>query len=276
MSEPGSEPVIEPGRFLAPDVYPGVSVGLGIRGPMKQDWRPPKQPVTDLLSPGERLVFQRLKELVLEPGSLSPNHMDLLKVAVRAIDRLSKLKADDFEFPEYACLVNQIACTAYLMRFSRRATFERTVECPSGEGCQITLDWMASLTPPEASLAVRAYVRMGPIQDPSTILALRGGLFSLCMDGEDLIKGEQLAGFLVHPDGTAIRRIPRVLPAGSALFSGVGLSDQHEADVSRHYGIMMPNGTQILMMIDLSGIRLPESVRLTAGLVAAEYTTKER
>ena len=250
---------------------------MGIVGPRKQDWRPfhASDVGRDLLTQEERELLLRLKKTdpLLLPGGLARD----LEALRKAIDRLSRIKPDDFDFPEYAALLNPISCTAYAMRFDGRYSIDETLVIQELERGPLTWTRTTWSQPCDALLATRAYVRVAP---PASLLAieeLRKAVLTLRIDGEPVIDRESLAGYLALPDGWGVRRIPRLLRLRTqSLFTGVGLNDEAEADPGLHYGIMLTNGCQIRMEIELHDCTFTGPVTLAAGLVLGRYTTKAR
>jgi hypothetical protein len=247
---------------------------VGITGPKKQDWSPPRlSEPADLLTPLERGVLERLKDADLSLPTLKADIESLRQIA----SRLARLKADDFDFPEYAAFVNHISCTAYAMRFDKRVSLEAPVDLEKGQQGWRSESLTTASQPCDAILAVLAYVRVASPAGQGVIEELRKAVFFLSIDGNPVVQGEPLAGYLVLQDGTGVRRLPRILRRGAGnLFTGCAFTPEQEADPSRHYGIMMPNQSVIQMELKLENGLTEEPVRLRAGLVAARYTTKAR
>ena len=250
---------------------------MGIIGPRKQDWRPAhtSDKGGDLLTQEERELLQRLRKTdpLLLPEGLARD-LDALR---KAIDRLSRIKPDDFDFPEYAALVNPISCTAFAMRFDGRWSIDETLVIRELERGLLSFTRTTESQPCDALLATRAYVRVAPQASQLVIEELRKAVLTLSIDGEPVIDRESLAGYLALPDGWGVRRIPRLLRLRTqSLFTGVGLNDEAEADPGLHYGIMLPNGSQIQMELGLNDCTFTGPVTLAAGLVLGRYTTKAR
>ncbi len=232
-----------------------------------KDWTPPKKP--RLLTREDRLRIAR----ILDGKEGDTEDVEWL---VRKVDMLSRLGPEDFDFPNYVGLVNQIACTAFAMRYGRGCHFRKETLLDAGRmpATVPLLDITTSNPVCDAILVVRPFVRVASDTPPRMVDELRREQMRMTIDGDEVVMGS-IDDHLVGPDGWGIRKIPfSFKPPGQTLFLGVHLDDQQQARADHMIGIMVPNGSVISVDLVLCDGILSEPILLTTGLVAATYTTK--
>lgn len=233
-----------------------------------KDWAPAR-PIrnTTLLTPAEH---RKLSEI--ERSNSKTKTEEWLLGLVR---RISDLKPEEYLFPQYAALVNLMSDSAYAMRYARRESFlKETQILTTTHPYDIDLlDWTTSSRVCDAILLIRPFVRLSP-GTPAAVRAQVGKWRStLTIDGEDLEKGMLLDDILVQENGDGVRKNPFSFSKNVAgLFPGCGLSERQEADRDDQYGVMLPNGSRVNLVISFE--RPEQEIRITAGVVAASYTTK--
>lgn len=257
-----------------PDAPPGPSHGIPIsntypQGSGPKDWAP-RRPIknSSLLSRADE------KRLQFLDGSDKKSKVEEWLLGL--VRKLAALRPEEHQFPQYAALVNQISCSAYAMRYDTRRPFlKETRLLPTDHHSMIDLlGWTTSSQVCDAILFVRPFVKF-PKGTPAEILEMAGKwTVTLTIDGEQVEKSMLLDEILVKADGNGIRRQPYVITRKpSSLFLGVGLNEKQEADPSDWLGLMLPNNSFLQLVVhEIKG--LPWEAKITAGVVAASYTTK--
>lgn len=251
--------------------------------PGPKDWRP-QRPLkgSSLLTPEERERLERIERMWRE--DTGPFGTDILW-ACQQVRRLALLRPDEFDFPPYACLMNRENETAYALRYLRMEGMRKDTaigpESPR-EGV-VLLDRVQVGEPGEGVLAVRPYVRLPATAGNGTLEAFRKCTVSLTVvkekgDRLDLLEGSALEEHLIGPDGTGVRRNPWsfVRVDDRRAFPAIGLDKEAKADPDVRYGTFFENKDHVMFRLDGRPEGLAEPVVLTAGIVAARYTTKAR
>jgi hypothetical protein len=83
-----------------------------------------------------------------------------------------------------------------------------------------------------------------------------------------------LEEILVKPSGEGVRKqVYGIHYPVKCLFPGVALDDQQQARPDEQFGVMLPNGSLVRLTV-LDSTALKDDITITAGVVAAHYTTK--
>lgn len=188
----------------------------------------------------------------------TPEMSAKLRFLLDLVDRLSRWRFDEFDFPKYAALVNQPACNAYPCAFEARMPIESTTTLNAGAGIRQTLlDWAPSLGIMQAIMIVRPLVRF-PKDIPEALkddlmksrLTMREG--DPDGHGWPLIENAPLERFMVPDQVEQLRRHPfhfdRV-PDTSFLAAYVSMKDQH-ALIEDPYGIFVTHGQRVSIVMD--------------------------
>lgn len=233
-----------------------------------KDWAPAR-PIknTTLLTAGEEARL----EAIVRVGPKSKVEEWLLEL----VRRISLLGPEEYQFPEYAALVNLISASAYAMRYARREPFSKETQLVPTTYDTDLMDWITSSPPCDAILFIRPFVRL-PKNTPDNVREQVGKWrAAIIIDGEDVEKSLPLDDLLVKPG--SIRKNPFSFHHNlRSLFPGCALDEQQQALRAEQYGVMLPNGSRVQLVIrELTGLStFGQQIIITAGAVAASYTTK--
>jgi hypothetical protein len=269
--EPGSLVTIPIGTGYPPGELITVTLNKFGNGP--KDWMPKKPfQASSLLSKEDA---GRINDILRSVSKASETD---IKWLCDIIEKLALLKPDEFDFPKYAALVNPIACNAFAMRYHRTEVFRNTVALSHSlftDGADL-LNLTTHSQVCDAILLIRPWIRLGAQTGKEALEIVRKGLVTFTLDGEKLFEKTSIDEFLMDENGYGVRRKPCSLGhiKTSCLFGGCGLDSEHQADASKDLGIMMVNGTRVVLTLHGQADAPGTPVSVTAGLVAATYTTK--
>jgi hypothetical protein len=254
---------------------PTVAIAMSINkfGNGPKDWMPKKPfQASSLLSKEDA---GRINDILRSVSKASETDVKWLR---DIIEKLALLKPDEFDFPKYAALVNPIACNAFAMRYHRTEVFRNTVALSFSlfTGGTDLLNLTTNSQVCDAILLIRPWIRLGAQTGKEALEIVRKGLVTFTLDGEKLCEKASIDEFLIDENGYGVRKKPFALGRikTSCLFGGCGLNSEHQADASKDLGIMMVNGTHVVLTLHGQADAPGTPVSVTAGLVAATYTTK--
>jgi hypothetical protein len=206
--------------------------------------------------------------------------------ACRLARKLAWLKPTEAEFPQYVGLVNHLNCSGYIMRHDETLLLKSVVGSVNPRFRHLFI-----CDKVDAFLCVRPYVSLDAPKSPEILYLLETHAnWRITIDEKTLAEGwlaEILAGF----DGYGIRRKPYVLrapqnPIQYAFAAGaVEACRNFESTgynivpsvVTSPMGVFLSNEAKLDFSLTLPRLISEDpTVRLSMGLVAARYTTKEK
>lgn len=230
--------------------------GLEIRWRGPKEWRPYRWPGSPLLSAEEnkRVGF-------------------ILRESKKLIRRTAFLAPDDYAFPKYLALVHQGEQKSYATRYKETLLIENIETIRSGmHGAQL-LDHSTSDQKYDAVALIRPYVRLNTA-DPEAVLSLRKSTLYMRVDGAEVLR-TPIDEHLILSHGSFPRKNRWKLHSlVKHLFLANTLDKDWTVPGDAIEGIFCPNGSRIQIDLSWSFPGFEGEVHLTAGLVAARYTTK--
>lgn len=178
-----------------------------------------------------------------------------------------------FRPPEYAALINPIACNAFAMRCEGRADIKQTITVDTGltaGGTPIdveSLNYTTSSAVCDAKMFVLAFAELVTPVTPDYLGQFQTALFTFDIDGEKVIDESAINNHLM---------CPACLVAGqttSAVLLIAGVSEDELLGGCQMF--FLPNGTHLTA--NITGIPTGAGViRINTGAILANYTTKAR
>ncbi len=184
-----------------------------------------------------------------------------------------------FRPPEYAALINPIACNAFAMRCEGRNDVEQTlvVDTTASPGSTlagiITLDVTTSSQVCDAKMFVMPFVKLLTPVSPDYAGQFFLSRFTFSIDGEKVVNDSAIEKHLLCP---ACLIAVQPSPASSdATLVRLLLGEREDELLGQCQMFFLPNGTRIQATI--TGIPTGAgSLRINTGAVLANYTTKAR
>lgn len=185
-----------------------------------------------------------------------------------------------FRPPEYAALINPIACNAFAMRCEGRNDIEQTLIVDTGttpDGTPInavTLDAVTQSQVCDAKLFVCPFIKL--LTPVSTDYAGKFFLsrFTFSIDGEQVVRESAVELHLLCPAcQIAVQPSPDT-PDADAVRLLLGYSEDEIMGCCQMF--FLPNGTRIVATLAGIPTGAPGSLRINTGAILANYTTKAR
>lgn len=185
-----------------------------------------------------------------------------------------------FRPPEYAALINPIACNAFAMRCEGRNDIEQTLVVDTGTTPDETpltvtsLDFTTSSQVCDAKLFVMPFVKL--LTPVSTDFAGKFflALFNFSIDGEDVVNESAIEKHLLCP---ACQIAVQPSPASTSVADvRLLLGEREDELLGGCQMFFLPNGTRIIATISGIPTGAPGNIRINTGAVLANYTTKAR
>lgn len=238
------------------------------KGP--KEWRPVRWPGSPLLSAEENrkigLIIGESKRAV---PKVTPEDVTWLCGIIR---RTATLSPDDYAFPPYLALINQIKCEAYATRYEETLLIENTVTLRK-DVAPLLLEHTTFDQPHDATVLIRPYIQLNHSSDPEAVLWLRNCTLSMKVDEVEVLR-TPVDEHLIFGDGSFPRKNRwKVRGLNPQLFIANLIGKDQSVNPDEREGIFCANGSQILMYL-WGNPALTGDVTVTAGLVAARYTTK--
>lgn len=191
-------------------------------------------------------------------------------------------------FPEFLALINPIALSAYNMRFVQMEslvsevilTRDRILEpAVKGSGPR---EWSPRL---RTIYDVFDKTTMSDVKDAILLIQpylyiTRGtkkpvGQIHMTVDGEVVVNQESLGKFWVKDRPERSDPYDLYIPLKTDKRSSIFTASAVDANnLTEHHGLMLPNGTRILMRMII--LELEEEIAVEVGCVAATYTAKPK
>lgn len=197
------------------------------------------------------------------------------------VDRLSRWRFEEFDFPRYAALVNQAACNAYPCAFEELVTIEKGTSLTTEFGSHACLlDWRPVLSVLQAVLVVRPLVRYPARLAEAQREELRNARLSMYhkSEGADriaLISRAPLAQFEVPEETQEVRKRPFCfsgIPIEAFAATHLSFPD-NVAFLEQPYGVFITHDTQVTVSLEMErAVSAP--VNMWLSLLAARYVAK--
>lgn len=178
-----------------------------------------------------------------------------------------------FRPPEYAALINPIACNAFAMRCEGRADIKQTVTIDTGntdgQATQDleTMNYTTSSAVCDAKMFVLPYAELVTPVTPDYLGQFHTALFTFNIDGEKVIDQSAIQNHLL---------CPACLVAGQTTSSVLLIAGVSEDELLGGCQMFfLPNGTNLVANIE----NIPSGagvLRINTGAILANYTTKAR
>jgi hypothetical protein len=184
-----------------------------------------------------------------------------------------------FRPPEYAALINPIACNAFAMRCEGRNDLEQTLVVDTGttpDGTPINavvLDAVTQSQVCDAKMFVCAFIKLLTPVSPDYAGKFFLSIFTFSIDGELVVDHSSVELLLLCP---ACQIAVQPSPASAdATLVRLLLGQTEDELLGCCQMFFLPNGTHIIANLD--GIPTGAgSIRLNTGAILANYTTKAR
>ena len=226
-----------------------------------------------MLSDEERKKLGALNHLVHEQGKdLSREQVKWLLARLRA----SLSRPDEFDFPEYAALINPQEKNAFALRRYLKPNWSAPSSLEASAGKVEVLDVSAECPRTNAFMLIRPWIRMSGQAEDEDFEKLRLSSVELTSDGVVLLSDSPIDDFLIANDGGGMRGFsPTVRAPNDYVYPAVELNPgDATADPMRPLGIFLPDQTRVRLFIKTSAKQGEWKARIIAGLTVMEYTTK--
>ena len=215
--------------------------------------------------------------------SISPDDYKWLKDAAA---KLLRSTPQEYHFPEYLALVDKKACQAIPMRFDREVAPEQETRINDPYVAKYSVlqyqpDYLGLC---DASLIIRPWIRPASVSPPGLIDILRTWRLSVHLDGNEILPQYPFEEFLVGPDGFGYRERPFLFPTLPSTVLAPGKYEPKQPsdfyfsavqdEIRPSEGIFVTRESVLEVKLHLGKPLSTEPLTLTAGLVAAVYTTK--
>lgn len=193
------------------------------------------------------------------------------------LETIAALRHDECVFPQYAALINQLPRTAYALRLLKQQRIAKVSSIESlGTSDLDLLDSHVQCPDSDAVMVVRPYIRLHAGTSPDEVEEFRKAEFSFLVDRQTVLDHVSVEEVLVLPENTALRKMPFVMPEGMPgnIHVSGRVDTLNQADRDPVLGIFAVNGDRLNLVLHPSPYRPEKPLNLTAGLVAARYTSK--
>lgn len=184
-----------------------------------------------------------------------------------------------FRPPEYAALINPIACNAFAMRCEGRSDVEQTLVVDTGTTAGAapidvtSLDVTTSSQVCDAKLFVMPFVKLITPVSPDYAGQFFLSRFTFTIDGEKVVNDSAIEKHLLCPAcQIAVQPSPDSTDVADVRYL---LGEREDELLGGCQMFFLPNGTRIIATIS----DIPSgagSIRINTGAVLANYTTKAR
>lgn len=237
-----------------------------------KEWRPERWKYSPLLSIEENhRIRSILRESKKSDPKIAPADITWL---CQTIQKVADCEPDDYSFPAYLALVHQGEEKSYATRYKETLLIENTVTLKGPLlGAQL-LDHWTSDQPHDAVALIRPYIRIGSPADPNSLLCLRKSTLSMRVDYVQVLR-TPIDEHLILPDKSFPRKNRwKLRGLDKFLFLANRLEGDTTVLMDAVEGVFCPNGSRIMIDLFTDRHEFQGELTLTAGLVAARYTTK--
>jgi hypothetical protein len=184
-----------------------------------------------------------------------------------------------FRAPEYAALINPMACNAFAMRCEGRNDIEQTLVVNTGTTADetplnvVTLDVTTQSQVCDAKLFVMPFVKLLTPVSPDYAGKFFLAKFTFSIDGEKVVNESAIEKHLICP-------ACQIAVQGSPDSSDIAnvrllLGEREDELLGQCQMFFLPNGTKV--QASIAGIPTGAgNIRINTGAVLANYTTKSR
>jgi hypothetical protein len=235
-----------------------------------KEWRPPQWEGSPVLSPDENVRYRKLLRLSKKKG-WAPDPKDfgwLLELA----GRLATASPAEYEFPKYLALWNQQTTQAFALLYKETLVWQKKADrLVEGAQHHPLFEHSTSCQVTDAIALIRPWIQIHPGADSESIRDFRLAALKLSIDNSVVLYGP-VDEHLIDPWGVPYRKVRWKLQTKHD-FTACRLNERNEPDVSGVEGFFCPNGSWIQMELFFPS-EFRGTLGLTAGLVAARYSTK--
>lgn len=242
-----------------------------------KEWLPGAGKLRRALLPGDERRLLKLKAEA-ETGKRF-DAADVLWLCGVA-ETLGRLSIFEFDFPDYAGLVNHVQSSAFALRFDSRRFIQQAKNLtPEDKAETVLLEHTVQTgVSGDVLMVIRPWIIPAQNTDPDIFGQFRTWSVSMRSDGEILFDQDSAEEHLANPDGGSLRRLPYLFPPKRNLFAAVLLDQKNDpvnpvADASRNFGYFFMNGTHLALSVR-PGRPLEGNISLRSGFTAAVYTTR--
>jgi hypothetical protein len=185
-----------------------------------------------------------------------------------------------FRPPEYAALINPIACNAFAMRCEGRNDLEQTLVVDTGTTPDLTpinavvLDATTQSQVCDAKMFVMPFIKLLTPVSPDYAGKFFLSKFTFDIDGEKVVNDSSVEKHLLCP-ACQIAVRPSPLTGGVADVRLL-LGEAEDELLGGCQMFFLPNGTHIVATLAGIPTGAPGNIRINTGAVLANYTTKAR
>lgn len=229
-----------------------------------------------MLSEADRKKLAFLNHLVVEQGS------DISRDEVKwLLGRLQSFlfRPDEFNFPDYACLINEKEQAAIALRRHIKPNWSKDLilkPAPDGRGAEV-LCVAAECPTHNAFLLVRPWIRALPEVPDADFERLRLCSVGLTLDAETLLSDSPIEEILIAKDGGGLR-LPVLLrsPSHYVYPAAELMPGDANADPTKVLGVFVPNTMVVRLFVKTPPNFDGWSVKVVAGFTVMEYTSRPK
>lgn len=191
--------------------------------------------------------------------------------------RMNLSHPDEFEFPDYACLVNKKDEEAYALRRFLKPDWSAHLDVAENtlsEGVE-TFFLRTNCIVNNAFLVVRPWVRVHPNTSEDTFEKLRRCTITAKFDDDALVNKAPIDDYLIAKDGGGIRAYsPFINPIDNKyVYIATLLDKDNFAVLTSTIGIFLARYTIVRIEITAPPDLKHERFQIVSGFTAMEYTT---
>jgi len=229
-----------------------------------------------MLSEAERKKLAFLNHLVVE------QNQDISREEVKwLLGRLQSLlfRPDEFNFPDYVCLINEKENAAIALRRHIRPNWSQEVTlgpATEGRGAEV-LVVTAECPNHNAFLVVRPWVRICPDVRDTDCERLRLCSISLTLDRTEMLSDSPIEEALIMKDGGGIKAPLLLVTPNEYVHPAVELMPgDKNADPTKKLGVFMPNKMVARLYIKTPAGFEGWNAKVVVGFTVMEYTTRAK
>lgn len=185
-----------------------------------------------------------------------------------------------FRPPEYAALINPIACNAFAMRCEGRNDVEQTLVVDTGNTPDqtpinsVVLDVTTESQVCDAKMFVMPFIKLLTPVSPDYAGKFFLARFTFSIDGEKVVNESAVEKHLLCP---ACQIAVQPSPASTDVADvRLLLGEREDELLGQCQMFFLPNNTRIIATLNGIPTGAPGNVRINTGAVLANYTTKAR
>lgn len=193
--------------------------------------------------------------------------------------RMNLSHPDEFEFPDYAGLIDRVKDVAYAVRRFLKPDWKSSCDIPENsvaEGVE-TFFLRAECGQNNAFMVVRPWVRVHANTSDEIFELLRRCTIQCNFDGSPVIDNAPIDDYLIAKDGGGVRGwSPVINPMGHKYICLAAALDQKEmtADPMKRLGIFVQNKMVVRIEIKAPADLKHPAFQVISGFTVMEYTTE--